>query len=114
MTDATVDLLHSGAFEGRKFTLNDTVATLRAQGVQFDTSQGPDAAAFMVAVDQPDGVNWRVGFKNFYVITRYNRSALYAMAATELAAALKQHLATEQLPVPNLISGAQVFEVLPP
>jgi membrane-bound lytic murein transglycosylase B len=87
---------------------------LRAQGAQFDTSQAPDAAAFMIAVDQPDGVNWRVGFKNFYVITRYNRSALYAMAATELAAALKRHLATEQLPIANTISGAHVFEVPPP
>ncbi len=114
MTEATVDLQRSAAFDGRKFTLSETVAALRAQGAEFETTQSPDAAAFMIAVDQPDGLNWRVGFKNFYVITRYNRSALYAMAATELAAALKRHLATEQLPVPNVISGAHVFEVLPP
>lgn len=112
MTAATVNLQQSAAFDGRKFALTETVAGLRAQGVEFATTQPPDAAAFMIAVDQPDGLNWRVGFKNFYVITRYNRSALYGMAATELAAALKQHLTTEQLPVPNIISGANVFDVV--
>lgn len=114
MTDANVDLEQLATFDGRKFDLSENVDTLRAQGVQFETSQLPTAAAFVVAVDTPAGVDWRVGFKNFYVITRYNRSALYAMAASELAAALKQNWTTEQLPIPNNISGAHVFQVLPP
>jgi membrane-bound lytic murein transglycosylase B len=37
-------------------------------------------------------VHWRVGYGNFYAITRYNHSALYAMAVYELAAALKQQV----------------------
>jgi membrane-bound lytic murein transglycosylase B len=32
---------------------------------------------------------YRLGFDNFYVLTRYNRSTLYAMAVLELAQALK-------------------------
>jgi membrane-bound lytic murein transglycosylase B len=38
--------------------------------------------------DKPS--EYRVGLQNFYVLTRYNRSALYATAVAELAAALKK------------------------
>ena len=41
----------------------------------------------LIAADETDGPHWRVGYNNFYVITRYNHSALYAMAVYELAAA---------------------------
>ncbi|MGP0087139.1 MAG: lytic murein transglycosylase, partial [Steroidobacteraceae bacterium] len=75
--------------DGRKLTLSDTVGTLRARGIRFDTTLPINAPALLIAVDQADGVHWRVGFENFYVITRYNHSALYGMAVYELAAALK-------------------------
>ena len=52
----------------------------------------PEAPALLIAADEPDGVHWRVGYNNFYVITRYNHSALYAMAVYELASAMKQRI----------------------
>ncbi len=52
----------------------------------------PEAPAILIAADEPDGVHWRVGYNNFFVITRYNHSALYAMAVYELAAAVKQRM----------------------
>ena len=35
-----------------------------------------------------DGIEYRVGFTNFYAITRYNRSLLYASAVNDLAEAI--------------------------
>jgi hypothetical protein len=52
----------------------------------------PEAPALLIAADESDGVHWRVGYNNFYVITRYNHSALYAMAVYELASAMKQRI----------------------
>jgi membrane-bound lytic murein transglycosylase B len=113
MAQASVNPLQTAAFDGRHFSLSDTLADLRMQGVQVDTALGAGAPAFMISVDRPDGVNWSVGFKNFYVITRYNRSALYAMAASELAAALRRQVNTERGPMPNGIVGAWVIDAWP-
>ena len=43
------------------------------------------ALATVVELQQPDAKEYWVGFQNFYVITRYNNSALYAMAVHQLA-----------------------------
>jgi membrane-bound lytic murein transglycosylase B len=82
--DKTADL------DGRKLALSETVGSLHTKGVSFDSSLADDAPALLIAADEADGVHWRVGYNNFYVITRYNHSALYAMAVFELAAAVKQ------------------------
>jgi len=57
--------------------------------VSFDTSLSADAPALLIAADEEDGVHWRVGYNNFYVITRYNRSSFYASSVMDLAEALK-------------------------
>jgi len=77
-TDKASDL------DGRKIALSETVGSLRTKGVSFDSSLPEDAPALLIAADDSDGVHWRVGYNNFYVITRYNHSALYAMAVYEL------------------------------
>jgi membrane-bound lytic murein transglycosylase B len=89
MADAQVDQARAANLDGRKVSLDDTVLSLRARGVLVQTTEPDDAAAMLIAADYQDGIHWRVGFKNFYVITRYNHSSLYAMAVTELAAGVK-------------------------
>jgi membrane-bound lytic murein transglycosylase B len=78
--------------DGRKLALAETIESLKAKGLNFDSSLPPEAPAILIAADESDGVHWRVGYNNFYVITRYNHSALYAMAVYELAAAVKERV----------------------
>ena len=58
------------------------IADLIAAGLELEPApQSPDALAVLVAL----GAEYRVGLKNFWVITRYNRSAFYAAAVSDLA-----------------------------
>jgi membrane-bound lytic murein transglycosylase B len=73
---------------GNRLALTETVGTLRAKGVVLDSPLPEDAPAMFIALRDADAPSYRVGFHNFWVITRYNRSAMYALAAAELAAAI--------------------------
>lgn len=53
-------------------------------------SQATEVALF--GLDEVDGKSYWLGLNNFYVITRYNRSPLYAMAVHELAGAIRAGL----------------------
>lgn len=98
LSEANVDADNSADLDGRKLSLEETVGSLKAKGVSFESSLPADAPALLIAADEPDGVHWRVGYNNFYVITRYNHSALYAMAVFELAAAVKQRVLLNDTP----------------
>ena len=61
------------------------LAELLAAGLELEPApQATDAPGVLVAL----GADYRVGMKNFWVITRYNRSAFYATVVSDLAAAL--------------------------
>lgn len=62
----------------------ETVGSLRKKGVEFTTSLPNDARAFVITLDGKNGREYWVGFTNFYVITRYNTSVMYAMAVHQL------------------------------
>jgi membrane-bound lytic murein transglycosylase B len=75
-------------FNTAKPELNETVKSLRDKGVRFQTSMPADAPALLIVAQGKDGPVYRVGFTNFYVLTRYNRSPMYAMAVHDLGEAV--------------------------
>jgi len=75
-----------------KLALNETVQSLRDKGVKFDTELPPDTPAMLVVGQGKEGPLYRVGFNNFYAITRYNRSPMYAMAVHDLGQAIQNYM----------------------
>jgi membrane-bound lytic murein transglycosylase B len=76
--------------------LRETVASLRSRGYRFDTPLPDSATAMLVPAALEQGTAWRVGYQNFYTITRYNRSLLYAMTIHDLADAIATRHAASQ------------------
>lgn len=72
-------------FNPRNLELDETLQSLNARGVQVDLPAPISTPALLISAEQRDGPAYRVGFKNFHVITLYNRSARYAMAVNDLA-----------------------------
>lgn len=67
-----------------------TVAELAAAGVEPATPLPADERVALIELATPGQESeFRLGLHNFYVLTRYNRSALYAAAAHDLARAVR-------------------------
>ncbi len=65
------------------------IAEFRRRGVVPLSPVSDEAVAALFAVDADNGPRYWLGFNNFYVITRYNRSVNYALAVMELAGELR-------------------------
>ena len=88
VVNATLEDHDLSRFDVSKIALNETVQSLRDKGVAFETTLPDDAPAMLVVAQGKKGPEYRVGFNNFYVITRYNRSTMYAMAVHDLGQAI--------------------------
>jgi membrane-bound lytic murein transglycosylase B len=63
---------------------------LAAFGVSARGEAKPDAPCALIELETPgEPSEYLVGLSNFYVLTRYNRSSLYAAAVLDLAQAVK-------------------------
>lgn len=62
----------------------ETVTSLSHQGVLFVTDLPGDHPSQLFTLEGDDGEEYWVGFHNFFVITRYNRSVMYALAVHQL------------------------------
>jgi membrane-bound lytic murein transglycosylase B len=79
------------AYADGRFEPKHSMTELRQAGVEFDSPNPAGAAGALIelaSAERPS--DFRVGLRNFYVITRYNRSALYATAVADLARELKK------------------------
>lgn len=88
--------------------LDRTVTEFRALGVEVPGIDG-SAQAALFRMELEDGVEYWLGLHDFYVITRYNRSSMYALAVHQLGQAIKARRdaalagpAVPALPVPSV------------
>lgn len=67
-----------------------SVQQLRAQGVSTSARLAPETQAALIELEQKNGPEYWLGMNNFYVITRYNHSPLYAMAVYQLGQEIRR------------------------
>ncbi len=82
VTRANGDVPQTALSKGLR--LDQTPSGLSAAGVEFDCDGNTGDKAMLFELEQENGPEYWVGFQNFYVITRYNRSNMYAMAVHQL------------------------------
>lgn len=66
------------------------VFDFKQKGVQGKLSADDKTAAILLALEQKVGMDYWLGYNNFYVISRYNRSTMYSMAVYQLSQEIKQ------------------------
>lgn len=69
---------------------------LSSNGIAIKASLTPDEPVALLQLEGENGPEYWVGLNNFYVITRYNRSPLYAMAVWQLSEAIRATRAEQE------------------
>lgn len=73
------------ALLGLDFELKYTLKQLKDLGLLFYGNRPENSYGFLIDLETEQGPAYWVGFNNFYVITRYNKSNYYAMSVYQLA-----------------------------
>jgi len=73
----------------RDYKVKHSVADLASGGFTAENAD-PAAMATVTGLEEKSGRDYWLTFNNFYVITRYNRSPLYAMAVYELSEEIRK------------------------
>ena len=68
----------------------NTYSTFNKQGFVADMPIGQNEQVALFVLDTQDGEEYWIGLHNFYVITRYNHSHMYAMAVHQLSQEIKK------------------------
>ena len=75
----------AAAFVPEDFVARYSLADLAARGYRPRDPGAPELPATLLTLEGASGPEYWIGYQNFYVITRYNRSPMYAMAVFQLA-----------------------------
>jgi membrane-bound lytic murein transglycosylase B len=99
--DVTAQATLGGQWKGpapepkNTLTAGDTVETLSKNGVVFATDLCADSKGELLTYEGSNGTEHWVGFHNFFVITKYNRSNMYALAAHQLGQEIASQVETD-------------------
>ena len=73
----------------------ETVESLSKKGVVFATGMDAGSKTELLTYEGENGTEHWVGFHNFFVITKYNRSVMYALAAHQLGQEIAREVAAD-------------------
>ncbi len=77
-------------------TMSRTVESLSNKGVVFATDLQTDRQAELLSYEGDNGMEYWVGFHNFFVITKYNRSVMYALAVHQLGQRISAKVSSDE------------------
>ena len=75
---------------------NTVLDAMRHDGITPRTPLPDELLAALIALEQENGPQYWLGFNNFYAITRYNHSPLYAMAVYQLSEEIRDAYETNR------------------
>ena len=78
----------TAAFVPDDYTAKYSLDDLATRGYHAVDAAAPKLPATLLTLEGAVGPEYWIGYQNFYVLTRYNRSPLYAMAVFQLARAI--------------------------
>ena len=79
----------ASTLEKQSLKPSKTISYYRSLGYEPSVSLGEDTRVTLQQMEKESGDEYWYGLNNFYVITRYNHSPLYALAVYQLAEAIK-------------------------
>jgi len=80
----------NSAVKVNSFDRSRTLAEVEQLGWFSAIRESGEAQVFPIRLDAEEGTQYWLGYRNFWVISRYNRAIAYSMAVFQLAEALEQ------------------------
>jgi len=101
---AVVGSNHIQVLVKKGYKPHSTVTELRKRGATAKSKLDPNAMGALIELKTLAGREHWIGLNNFYVITRYNHSPLYAMAVYQLGQAIMSKRAAESAKINSNIN----------